>query len=137
VKAEGGKIILKFLVSFSGELGSRTRRNSMGGAINSVGRQGRFCQPDDLVFDGFVDGLGRVVEDFWRAARPGRDMIRLMQYRVSREISVAVGIAAGFAFLIGLGRGFGLISADNAMTAGFAFLIVTAISVAMAKTKKG
>ena len=123
------------MVSLSGELGSRMGRSLIGGPFELVGRQGRFCQPGDLVFDGFVDGLGRVVEDFWRAARRGRDMIRLMQYRVSREISVAVGIAAGFAFLIGLGRGFGLITADSAVTAGFAFLIVTAISVAMLKTK--
>jgi hypothetical protein len=58
-----------------------------------------------------------------------------MQYRVSREFSVAVGIAAAFAFLIGLGRGIGVLSADNAVTAGFAVLIVTAISVAMAKPR--
>jgi hypothetical protein len=58
-----------------------------------------------------------------------------MQHRVSREFSLAVGIAAGFAFLIGLGRGIGVLSADNAVTAGFAVLIVTAISVAMAKPR--
>jgi hypothetical protein len=58
-----------------------------------------------------------------------------MKLQFTREVAVAVGIIAGYAFLVGLGVGAGVIGLDAAMWIAFAILIATAVSVGVAKAR--
>jgi hypothetical protein len=56
--------------------------------------------------------------------------------KVSPGVALGVGIAAGFAFLIGLGAGTGVLRGDGVVIAGFVGAIIAAIGVALSADRR-